>query len=467
MRIFVISAVLAVAGMARLSAAQEVHLKNGDVINADRVSETNNSVQYEIGDNSYTIPKSSVASVEAGERTGNATALQVPRFTPEERVGGEEHLIDQIVHEHEVDRSVLATIEARGDARETAIAYYIAARTEYEAGNFPAARRDFESAVRLDPQNPAILNYYSATLVRTGSALDAIGYAERASRLAPDSADAFAVLGYAQFAAGRLRDATESWRKSLALRPDASIQAMIARSERESLAETTYSERETGHFVLKYEGKQTSYSFRDQLLATLETDYRDLSGQFGSEPRSSIQVVLYTDQAFFDVTRAPSWMGALNDGKLRIPVQGVDAITPRLARVLRHELTHSFVNQLSMGRCPGWLNEGIAQALEPQTLGSRAAQLAEAYRLQRQIPLNTLNSSFASLSSSEVALAYDESLAAVEYIRSRYGMSDLLHVVQRIGEGESAEASLRQVLHTDYGHLEEDLRASLTGAAGN
>ena len=455
--------------MAASCAAQEVRLKNGDVIYADQVKETPNSVQYEIGDNTYTIPKSSVTSVETGERSHDLASLQaeVPRFTPEAHVGGEEHLIEQIVHEHAVDRSVLATIEARGNTRESAIAYYVAARAEYESGNFPAARRDFESAVRLDPQNPAILNYYSATLIRTGSPLDAIGYAERASRIAPDSADAFAVLGYAQFAAGRLMDATQSWTKSVSLRPDASIQKMIDRANREAHAETTYSERETGHFVLKYEGKQTSDVFRDQLLEALEADYRDLSSQFGSEPRSSIQVILYTDQAFFDVTRAPAWMGALNDGKLRIPLQGMDSVTPRLARVLRHELTHSFVNQLSMGRCPGWLNEGLAQALEPQTLGSRAAQLAEVYRLQRQIPLNTLNSSFASLSSGEVALAYDESLLAVEYIRSRYGMSDLLQVMRHIGEGESAEASFRQVLHTDYGHLEEEIRAYLTGGSGN
>jgi hypothetical protein len=464
-RIFVISLWFVLASLVPASVgAQEVHLKNGDVIYADHVEEDGNRVQYDIGDNSYSIPKTSVARIVTGTRAGTiATPAELPKFTPETHVGGEEHLLDQIVREHEVDRSSLREIESRGNEKQTAIAYYVAGKTEFETGQFASAKHDFETALRFDPENPAILNYYAADLVRTGSPLDAISYADRASRIAPDSADAFAVLGYAQFAAGRLRDGIQSWKKSLSLRPDASLLAMIDRAERESRVESSYSERDSSHFTLRYEGGQSSQSFRDQLMQVLEADYRDLSMQFGSEPRSSIQVILYTDQAFFDVTRAPAWTGALNDGKLRIPLRGVDAITPELARVLRHELTHSFVNQLSMGRCPAWLNEGIAQLMEPQSLGSKASRLAELFRDDHEIPLNLLEPGFTSFNGSEAGIAYDESLAAAQFIRNRYGMSDLLQIVQRIGSGESPESSLRQVLHDDYGQLEAELRAYLLG----
>src|SRR5262249_6061591 len=251
--------------------------------------------------------------------------------------------LDKIVRENQVDRGALLRIESRGNVKETAIAYYIAARAEFQTGKYNDSRRDLETALRSDPLNPAFLNYYAALLLRTGNVLDAISNAEKAVRLAPDSADAYAVLGYAQFAADRARDAIQSWKKSLELRPDVSIAQMLARAERESLAEKRFSERETGHFVLHYEGGQSSEAFRAQLLEVLESDYRDLRNQFGIEPRSSVQVVLYTNQAFFDVTRAPSWSSALNDGKLRIPVNGLAGVTPELARVLRHELTHSFV----------------------------------------------------------------------------------------------------------------------------
>jgi tetratricopeptide (TPR) repeat protein len=450
------------------ASADVVHLKNGDVIYADQVQEKVNRIEYEVGDNTYSIPKSKVQSVEAGARPSVASpSVQMPALTPETQAGDYGERLNQIVRGHEVDRSVLTAIESQGKSDASAIAYYIAARTEFEAGKFPDSRRDLETALRYNPQSPAVLNYYAAVLVRTGNALDAISYAERAAGIAPDSADAWAVLGYAQFSASRNRDAIQSWKKSLALRFDPSVQKMIERAERETTAESTYSERETGHFVLHYEGRQSSEAFREQLLSTLESGYQDLSHEFGTEPHSSIQVVLYTNQAFFDVTRAPSWMGALNDGKLRIPLQGLDSVTPELARVLRHELTHSFVNALTLGRCPEWLNEGIAQMMEPQSLGSRAGSLAALYRGDHEIPLNSLERGFASFNGAEARLAYDEALAAAEYMRNHYGMGDVLRVLQQIGQGDSVETSLRSVLRSDYGHLEDEIRAYVVGQVGN
>ena len=41
--------------------------------------------------------------------------------------------------------------------------------------------------------------YYSALLVRTGNASQALYYAQRAAKSSPNSADAYTMLGYAQF----------------------------------------------------------------------------------------------------------------------------------------------------------------------------------------------------------------------------------------------------------------------------
>jgi len=177
-------------------------------------------------------------------------------------------------------------------------------------------------------------------------------------------------------------------------------------------------------------------------------------------------VILYTSQTFFDVTQAPSWTGAVNDGKLRIPVQGLTSVTPDLARVLKHELAHSFINQLSAGRCPQWLNEGLAQFLEPKPL-SNGARLAELYRAQREIPLNELEGNFMRFSPIEAAVAYEESLAAVQYIDDTYGMSDLQRILQRLGEGSSTEAALRNTVHSDYGELETEVGKYLASKFGN
>ena len=219
--------------------------------------------------------------------------------------------------------------------------------------------------------------------------------------------------------------------------------------------------------MARYEGKQTPESLRRDLVSTLESHYGDLVRDLGVAPRGTIAVVLYTDQAFFDVTQSPSWAGAVNDGKLRIPVDGMSSVTPELSRVLKHELAHSFINQLSSGRCPQWLNEGIAQALEPKSLSSRGRRLAGLFKAQQEIPFNALEGSFMRFSPMEALLAYDESLAAVQFISDTHGMSDLQRLLQRLSEGNSTEAALRATIHDDYGQLRNEVGKYLISKYGD
>jgi hypothetical protein len=242
---------------------------------------------------------------------------------------------------------------------------------------------------------------------------------------------------------------------------------MLAKAEKDAAIEADFAERDTGHFTVRYEGKQTTEAFRHQILDVLEKQYDDLSSSFGTVPRDNILVILYTNQAFFDVTQAPAWTAALNDGKLRIPVSGLETVTAELVRVLRHELAHSFINYISRGRCPQWLHEGVAQVVEPRNLGRHGRALAQVYTAQRSLPFNVLESGFMSYSGAEAVLAYDESLAAAEYIKDTYGFSDIRRVLERIGEGSSAEAALRGTIHSDYGQLEADLGKFLTSKYGN
>jgi hypothetical protein len=135
--------------------------------------------------------------------------------------------------------------------------------------------------------------------------------------------------------------------------------------------------------------------------------------------------------------------------------------------VLKHELAHSFINQISAGRCPPWLHEGIAQLLEPKSLGSDGRQLAALFKAQRQIPLNVLEGSFMRFSGAEAYVAYAESLAAVSYINDSYGMGDLQRILKLLGEGSSTEAALRATIHSDYGQFESELEKYLGDKYGN
>ena len=458
--------------LAVAAAADTIHLKNGRTIVADSVREKGNRYEYDIGDDSYAIPKSSVDHIEAGgmpapSASSAGSSGDLPVFFPVETLANVGDLPRNIIKDGKVDPDALSKLEDKGNAELGATADFIAGKFEFEHGNIDQARHHFDNALRFQPENATVLTYYAVLLVRTGNAAQALLYAERAVNAAPQSADAYTVLGYAQQACDHSREAVAAWKHSLALRPDANVQQYLAKAQREQNVESDFSQRESSHFVLHYEGKQTSDAFRAQILASLESDYDDLARELGTPPRDNILVTLYTEQAFFDVTRAPSWTGALNDGKLRIPINGLSSMTPDLARVLRHELAHSFINKLSAGRCPIWLHEGIAQLMEPKSLGGDGRQLAQLFKSQRNIPLNMLEGSFMGLSGAQAYVAYAESLAAVSYINDSYGMSDIQRILQRLSEGSSTEAALRTTIHSDYGQLESEVGKYLSDKYGN
>jgi tetratricopeptide (TPR) repeat protein len=473
--IFWLSSLLFLAAFADAhSFADVIHLKNGRKIWADHVRENGNRVEYDVGDDSYKISKSVVESIEAGglppsyasSANSQDPAKDLPAFVPQNSLAGHDDLATKVVHDGKVDVDALTALEKEGKPELSATANFLAGKHEFEHGNLAQARRYFENALRFQPNNSTILNYYAMALVRSGNTAAAVSYAERSVRANPGSADAYTVLGFVQFSADRTKDAVRAWRRSLELRPDSVVERYLAKAQREATTEADFSQRESSHFTLRYEGKQTSEQLRRELIATLESEYDELVRQLGVAPRASIPVILYTEQAFFDVTHAPSWSGAVNDGKLRIPISGLSSMTSELARVLKHELAHSFVNQASGGRCPTWLNEGIAQAVEPKSLASNGRGLSRLFRAQQAIPYNVLEGSFMRFSPIEAVVAYDESLAAVEYINETYGMSDVERILERIGQGSAPEAALRSTIHSDYGQLESEVGKFLAGKYG-
>ena len=456
------------------SSADVIHLKNGRKIWADHARENGSKIEYDVGDDSYAVQKSSVESIEAGglaptyasSSPGQGTSKELPALALNDTLAGHEDLASKVVHDGKVDDDALSALEKEGKPELTATAYFLAGKHDFEHGNLPQAKRYFETALRFQPSNSTILNYYAMALIRSGNPAAALSYAQQSVRANPNSPDANAVLGFAEFSADRTKDAIRDWKRSLELRPDPVIEQFLAKAQREATTEADFSQKDSIHFTLHYEGKQTSDDFRRQLIATLESQYDDLVRELGVAPRASISVTLYTEQAFFDVTHAPSWSGAVNDGKLRIPINGLSSVTSDLARVLKHELAHSFVNQASAGRCPTWLNEGIAQSVEPKSLASNGRRLAQLFQAQQAIPYNALEGGFMRFSPIEALLAYDESLAAVEYINETYGMSDIQRILQSLGEGSSTEAALRASIHSDYGQLESEVGKFLSSKYG-
>lgn len=469
MRPAVILYILLIGASAAARAATIV-LKNGGKILVDSAREENGKVQYQIGDNSYAIPKSAVDHIDSfcSASSSRPSGTPAPEFVPQTSTPTfTRDVAVNVIKNDRVDDSAVAAAETSGDTAQAAAANFQAGRFSFEQGDRDAAARYFDRALRFQPNDATVLVNYAAVLVRIGRPADALPLAERATRAAPDSADTWAVLGYANLQSDRAADAVVAFEKSLKLRPDSSIQSFLDRARRESSAGANFLSAESSHFTMRFEGHSVQSDVPRTILQQLDSDYDSLVSELGFAPHASIAVILYPDEAFFDVTQAPAWSSAINDGKLQIPIRGVSQMDAEMARVLRHELTHSFITQISRGRCPVWLNEGVAQLMEPRSTAGAGQLLAKLFNTQNEIPLNGLEQSFIGLDAKNAAIAYAESLAAVEYIHETYGMGEIRSLLERIGGGASTESALRSTLNVGYGQFETDVATYLKSRYGD
>jgi tetratricopeptide (TPR) repeat protein len=479
--------------------ADAIHLKDGTTITADKVAEKDGQVAYTVGGTQYSVPKSSVSGIEHGSTFGisvgtsksgwiaapadsgathpasdashpasgaghkvshSELAAALPR-EPKLRGVDSDALTSRVVSFSRVNERALQDIEAEGSPATSAAAYLIAARYAYDHSDGEAARKYMKRCIQFEPEQAGLLEWYSLLLLEGGQYQDAVTQAEHAARQDPNSADALQVLGLAEYDSGRFAEAIQNWKRAQELHPSEVVATYLAKAEREAKVEGNFSEREGAHFVLRYEGHQAAFRFPSQLLYALDRQYGELQRELGFAPDSTITVILYTEQQFFDVTQAPAWAGGLNDGKLRIPVRDLSEVTPQLESVLRHEMTHSFIHSLTHGRCPTWLNEGLAQMEEPRSSRAFAAPLARLFHDGRAVPLHYLEGSFTGFSAGQAQLAYGESLAATEYMRSAYGMYAVRRMLELLSDGEAPEAALSHAVRANYAEFESGLGSYL------
>jgi len=138
-----------------------------------------------------------------------------------------------------------------------------------------------------------------------------------------------------------------------------------------------------------------------------------------------------------------------------------------LARVLKHELTHSFLSSLTGGRCPTWLNEGMAQMMEPRNSSAFAQPLSALFQQRKAISFAVLEHPFIRFSDAQAQVAYAESLSGAEYLRERYGMGEVVRMLRNRGSGVEPELALRQSTGMDYAAFEQRVGEHLAEVSGN
>ncbi|HUC53043.1 MAG TPA: hypothetical protein VMR90_03305 [Candidatus Cybelea sp.] len=452
--------------MSERAAADTIVLKNGRRISALSAFEEGDKVRYLTSAGELSLPKSIVDHIEkgggallAGSPGADAANLAIAPPAAQSISGADSDAIERgAVHDGSIDRPFIAQLEgeARGGSKQAnfnaAMGHHAAATFEISHGDMEHALADERTALIYDPDEPVLLMNVAYTHLRRSEYKQSLEYLERARRVAPDNPDVAKLAGWAYYGLNKLDQAVAEWKKALVLRPDAEVRAALDKAQRDKKEEENYKENESSHFTLRYSGAAAPALARD-VLRTLEMHFSAIESELNYSPPDSIGVILYTQEAFADITKAPGWAGALNDGRIRVPVQGLSGVDQELSRVLKHELTHSFVGQKTHGHAPTWVQEGLAQWMEGQRSGENGAVLAQIYSDGHAASLVSLEGSWMGRSGDGARYAYAWALANMEYIVEADGMGDVERILDRIGAGMATEAAIKEVLHSDYNDL--------------
>jgi tetratricopeptide (TPR) repeat protein len=355
---------------------------------------------------------------------------------------------------------------APGANHKAALAYHAVAQFELSRGDTERALTDERTGLTYAPEDPVMLLNVAYLHLRRSENKQALDYLERAQRIAPNNPDVSKLAGWAYYGMNKLNQAVAEWQHSLTLRPDSEVRAALDKALRDKQEEENYRENESSHFTLRYSGAAEP-GLAHEVLRALEMHFSAIESELNYTPPEPIGVILYTQQAFADITRAPGWVGALNDGRIRVPVQGLSQLTPELSRVLKHELTHSFVRQKTRATAPTWIQEGLAQWMEGKRSDASVDVLLRVYDAKQAISLADLQGPWMGLSNEVAAYAYAWALANMEYIIQVDGMSDVDRILDRMGAGTAAESAVREVLHSDYNDLIESTAQYLRKTYGH
>ena len=242
------------------------------------------------------------------------------------------------------------------------------------------------------------------------------------------------------------------------------FQQTLTRMERELDAEWDFSEMRSPHFQIAFSGGERESNAAAQAVAQgLEDAYFHVGRKLDLYPSERVPVVLYPSEDFHDITQTPDWTGGIYDGRIKLPSRGVeDGDGAVLERTLRHEYGHVLVNQLSHGRAPVWLNEGVAIWCEEERDGEREDWADRTLSGQVLFPLRELEGSFTHLPADRVHVAYAQSYLAVRNLVERSSGRDTRALLAALGDGKNLDDAFRNIYFRNLASFESEFIAKLT-----
>jgi tetratricopeptide (TPR) repeat protein len=313
----------------------------------------------------------------------------------------------------------------------------------------------FEQGLTETPDDPALLKGLGVAAVHAGRPDDAFAPLERAA-LAEYDPEVRLLLAHLHDRRDDPARAVVNLKAVLEREPtNEAARRMLDKVEREWRAEAGFRREVTPRFVVKYRDTLDAEA-RREIVTHLEAAAARVGRTLAYAPHERTTVVLYEHREFRDVTRVHAWATGLFDGKIRLPVGRVRPPAQELERLARHEYAHAAIHDLTRGRAPRWLHEGLAQALE----GAGADPIL---RAPAGLTLAGVEALAADSDPVRARAGYDIALWIVRDLLDRGGMEPLRELLARLGAGETMAEAMPRVYGLRLTELESQWRRVLGG----
>ena len=208
---------------------------------------------------------------------------------------------------------------------------------------------------------------------------------------------------------------------------------------------TSYRSWQSAHFEIRYP-RETGEKYAQQLTNVLVAERQRLRRWIPvAADDGSIEVALFPLLRFMSVYGGGIDVVGIYDGKVRVPFADLRSLDPYLVRILTHELAHAMIAEMTHDQAPHWFQEGLAQHVEMGT--GPINPIPDLYRTSHILAFPMIDPILKGFSEPQlVELAYSESVWAIHFIESRFGVGALHKMLRAFAEGSTTEAALQQVL---------------------
>lgn len=344
-------------------------------------------------------------------------------------------------------------------ARGLANSLVAAAWNQFREKEFERSLEYIEEANAVSPRDPRIIKLMGYCNYKLELYRDAAGLLEQSIEMGDDDPNSHLMLAHIfYFNKDNLPKVIEHLGVASEAMPErADIRKFLLKVMREAGVEGNFSKQESRHFNVKYSG------FEDEeisitILNLLSDVYVRVGYEMDYYPSDEITVILYTKKDFRSTTGTPSWSGALYDGRIKLPVAGLEDVNDdELLSLVVHEYTHAAIHRMGKAGCPTWLNEGLAMYMEEKIAG----RYREAPENMSIIPLYNLHGSFLKMPADMAKDVYALSLLGTRYLIDNWGIYGARELVKRVGRGESFDKAIHDITGIPYAEFNARFKATL------